>query len=136
MFFPVGPQARGLLLFPSWSRAFAHAKSLQLCPTLCDPMDCSPPASSVHGDSPGEKTGVGCHVLLQGIFPTQGLNLHLLCLLHWQEGSSTSANWAQVTFPASVIWLTPPTLLFGSLIAVSLAYSCSLAWSSHSLEHP
>ena len=26
-----------------------HAKSLQLCPTLCDPMDCSLPGSSVHG---------------------------------------------------------------------------------------
>ena len=26
-----------------------HAKSLQLCPTLCDPMDCSQPGSSVHG---------------------------------------------------------------------------------------
>ena len=46
----------------------------QLCLTLCDPMDCSPPSSSVHGDSPGKNTGVGCHVLLQGIFPTQGLN--------------------------------------------------------------
>ena len=45
----------------------------QLCPT-CDPMDCSPPGSSVHGDSPGKNTGVGCHALLQGIFPTQGLN--------------------------------------------------------------
>ena len=31
-------------------------------------------------------TGVGCHFLLQGIFPTQGLNLHLLHLLHWQVG--------------------------------------------------
>ena len=30
---------------------------------------------------------MGCHTLLQGIFPTQGLNLSLLCLLHWQEGS-------------------------------------------------
>ena len=38
----------------------------------CDPMDCSPPGSSVTGDSPGKKTGVGCHALLQGIFPTQG----------------------------------------------------------------
>ena len=28
---------------------FVHAKSLQLCLTLCDPMDCSPPGSSVHG---------------------------------------------------------------------------------------
>ena len=32
------------------------------------------PGSSVHGDSPGKNTGVGCHALLQGIFPTQGLN--------------------------------------------------------------
>ena len=38
-------------------------------------------------DSPGKDTGVGCHAHLQGIFPTQGLNLHLLCLLHWQSGS-------------------------------------------------
>ena len=46
----------------------------QLCLTLFDPMDCSPPGSSVHGDSPGKNTGVGGHALLQGIFPTQGLN--------------------------------------------------------------
>ena len=45
-----------------------------LCPTLCDPMDCSPPGSSVYGDSPGKNTGVGCHAVLQGIFPTQGSN--------------------------------------------------------------
>ena len=117
----------------------------QLCPTLCDPMDCSLPGSSVHGilqarilqwvaisfsrgsswprdqtrdscfagrfftiwvkkwsvnrsvmpdssqphglqptrllcpwDFPGKNTGVGSHLLLQGIFPTQGLNLGLL----------------------------------------------------------
>ena len=42
-----------------------HAKSLQLCLTLCNPMDSSPPDSSVHGDSPGNKTGVGCCALLQ-----------------------------------------------------------------------
>ena len=39
-------------------------------------------------DSLGKKTGAGCHFLLQGIFPAQGLNPHLLCLLHWQAGSS------------------------------------------------
>ena len=50
----------------------------QSCPTLSDPMDCSPQGSSVHGDSPGKNTGVGCHVLLQGIFSTQGSNLGLL----------------------------------------------------------
>ena len=31
-------------------------------------------AGYIHGDSPGKNTGVGCHVLLQGIFPTQGSN--------------------------------------------------------------
>ena len=36
--------------------------------TLCNPIDYSPPGSSVHGDSPGKDTGVGCHSLLQGIF--------------------------------------------------------------------
>ena len=46
----------------------------QLCPTVCNPIDCSPPGSSAHGDFPGKNTGVGCHALLQGIFPTQGLN--------------------------------------------------------------
>ena len=57
-----------------------HAKSLQLHLTLCDPMGCSQPGSSVHGDSPGKNTGLGCHVLLQGIFPTQELNPSLLHL--------------------------------------------------------
>ena len=51
-----------------------HAKSLQLCPTLYVLMDCSLPGSSVHGDSPGKNTGVGCCAHLQGIFPTQELN--------------------------------------------------------------
>ena len=46
----------------------------QLCLTLCDPMDCSPPGSSAHGDSPGKNTGACCHALLQGIFLTQGWN--------------------------------------------------------------
>ena len=38
-------------------------------------------------DSPGKNTGVGCHALLQGIFPIQGLNPCFLCLLQWQAGS-------------------------------------------------
>ena len=45
----------------------------------------SPPGSSVQ--VPGKNTGVGCHTLLQGIFPTQGRKLCLLCLFHWQVGS-------------------------------------------------
>ena len=46
----------------------------QSCLTLWNPMDSSPPGSSVQGDSPGKNTGVGCHALLQGIFPIQGSN--------------------------------------------------------------
>ena len=57
----------------------------QSCPTLCDPVDYSPPGSSLHGDSPGLNTGVGCHALLQGICPTQESNwglLHCRQILH------------------------------------------------------
>ena len=49
-----------------------------LCPTLSDPIDCSPLSSSVHGNTPGKNTRVGYHALLQGIFPTQGLSPGLL----------------------------------------------------------
>ena len=46
----------------------------QSCPTLCDPMDCSPSGYSVHGDSAGKNTGMGCHALFQRVFLTQGSN--------------------------------------------------------------
>ena len=46
------------------------AVNAKFCQTLCDPMDCSPPGSSVLGILQGKDTGVGCHALLQGIFPT------------------------------------------------------------------
>ena len=44
------------------------------CLTLCDPMNCSSPGSSVHGDSPGKNTGVGCCALPPVDLPTQGWN--------------------------------------------------------------
>ena len=65
-------------------RLYACVLSRFVISTLRDPVDCRLPESR---DSPGKNTGVGCHALLQGIFPTQGSNLHLLCLLHWQVGS-------------------------------------------------
>ena len=46
--------------------------------TLWDLMDCSPPGSSVHGILQAKNTGVGSHSLLQGVFPTPGLNPDLL----------------------------------------------------------
>ena len=43
----------------------------------CNPLDCSPPGSSVHEDSPGKNTGVGCHALLQGVPPGDPPNLEI-----------------------------------------------------------
>ena len=77
----------------------------QLCPTLCDPMNCSPPGLSAHGDSPGKYVGVGCHALLQGIFPTQGSHLRLLCLLRWQVGSLPLAPLGKPS-PNYILFLT------------------------------
>ena len=82
--------------FPKRSPGIASLLSVtQSCPTLWDPMDCSPPHSSVRGTLPGRNTRVGSHSLLQGIFPTQGSNpglLHcrqiLYCLSH-QGNQST-----------------------------------------------
>ena len=56
----------------------------QLPQTLCDPMDHSPPGSPVYGVFQGEYWS-GLPFLLQGIFPTQESNLHLLCLLHSKQ---------------------------------------------------
>ena len=53
-------------------------------PNLWDPVDCSPPGSSVHEIFQASILKVGCHFLLQGIFLTQVSNQHLLHLLHWQ----------------------------------------------------
>ena len=81
----------------------------QACPTLWDSMDCSPPGSSVHGDSLGKNTGVGCHALPQGIFPTQGLNPDLPncrqilnCLSH--QGSPRILEWAAYPFSRGSSW--------------------------------
>ena len=95
-------------------------------------MDCSPPGSSVHEDSPGKNTGVCCHALLEGIFPTQGSNPGLIadrffyCLSHqgsqrilewvaypFSRGSLQARNWIRVSFFAGgffTIWATREAL--------------------------
>ena len=66
-----------------------RAEWLQSRSTLCDPMDCSPSASSVHGILQARilEWVEGCYAILQGTFGTQGCKLHLLHLLHWQADS-------------------------------------------------
>ena len=88
------------------------AKLLQSCLTLGDPMDCSPSGSSVHGMLQALNAGVGCHALLQGIFPTQGSNLCLIHL-HWhlpdpriKPASHTSAL-AGGFFTTGTTWEAP-----------------------------
>ena len=57
-------------------------------------------------DSPGKNTRVGCHALLQRIFPTQGSNPSLLCLLHWQESSLSPVPPGKPSSKASIFSLT------------------------------
>ena len=74
------------------SLLFIISSATRSCPTLCNPVDWAH-QTPVHVILQ-ENTGVGCHFLLWGIFPTQQLNPHLLCLLHWQADSlPTSATW-------------------------------------------
>ena len=81
----------------------------QSCPTLYDPMDCSPPGSSVHGDSPGKNSGVGCHAPLLGIFPTQGSNSgfpHCRQILYHlsHQGSPRILEWVAYPFSRKSSW--------------------------------
>ena len=62
--------ANGIISFFLW----LSNVPFELYPTLCSPMDCSPPGSCVHEISPGKNTGVGCHFPSPGNLPTQGLN--------------------------------------------------------------
>ena len=73
------------------------------------PIDSSPAGSSVNGDSPGKNTGVGCHALLQGIFPTQGSNPGLLyyrwILYHLSyQGSPWVLKWVENPFSRGSSW--------------------------------
>ena len=72
-------------------------------------MDCNPPGSSVHGDSPSKNTGVGCHALLQEVFPTQGLKpglLHCRRILYQlsHKGSPKILEWVAYPFSSGSSW--------------------------------
>ena len=66
-----------------YARARACVLVAQSCPTLCNPMDNSPPGPSVHGIL--QARILGRHSILQEIFPTQGSNLGLLHYRHNQD---------------------------------------------------
>ena len=131
-------------------------KSPQSCLTLCNPMDCNPPGSSVHGDSPGKNTGEGYHGFLQGIFATQGSipDLpHCRWILHWwshqgswrilgwvaylfSKGSPWSRNWTRVSCIAGgffTSWATRGALecIIGIFKVVSPGNLNPLLWFNH-----
>ena len=64
-----------------------HALSHFSTVRLCNPMDRSPPGSSVYGILQARVLEWVAISSFRGILPTQGPNPHLLCLLHWQAGS-------------------------------------------------
>ena len=96
----------------------------QPCLTFCNPMDCSLPGFSIHGIFPGKSTGVGCHFLLQGIFPTQGSNsgfphcrqiLYHLSHLKLEHSLLISTNPIDKVVLKSVIFLS--VFYFSSLLS-------------------
>ena len=108
-------------------------------------MDYSLPDSSVHSDSPGKNTGVGCHAFLQGLFPTQGWNPGLphcrqivYCLSH--QGSpnflsgptltSVHDYWENHSFDQRDCGGKVISLLFNTLFRFVIAF---LPWSKHLL---
>ena len=86
-------------VFLTWVLSFLNITlnstcvSAQLCLPLCDPHGLYLARFLCPWNFPGKNTGIACYFLLQGIFPTQGMNLHLLCLLHWQADSNYWATW-------------------------------------------
>jgi len=68
-FFLFGSIFKPLYLFYQQAHPICTTFFAQSCVTLGNPVDYSPPGSSIHGIL--QKTGVGCHSLLQGIFRTQ-----------------------------------------------------------------
>ena len=94
----------------------------QSCPTLSNPMDCTLPGSSAHG---GKNTRVGCHFLLQGIFPTQGSNSHLLL---WQADPLHTAKIVNIilVYHSSKEAITP-LVYYRWLIYILIALSFSIS---------
>ena len=86
------------------------SSATQLCLTFCNPMDCSPPGSSVHGILQAISFGVGCNFLFQGIFLTPGIE-------HESLASPELAK--QILY----LWVTWEALIFIS-IASNFYRSC------------
>ena len=105
----------------------------QSCPTLCTPMDCSPPGSCVHGDSLGKNTEAGCRALLQRIFPTQGSRPGVSIAGGFRQGRPRVLEWVSHPFSGTLTTrkstrglLNPRQILYQlSYLGSSLFLLCS-----------
>ena len=105
----------------SAAAAAATAKSLHSCPTLCDPIDGSPPGCPVHGIFQA-KYWSGVPLPSPGIFPDQGSNLYLL---HWQADSLPLNHRGSLLFSFPKFYLV--------LSQISLVSLYSFCFSAHTL---
>ena len=112
------PTSRPPLLSWHYGNIFC-AVCAQSCLTLCDPMDCSPLGSLVHGDSPGKNTGVGCHALLQGIFPTQVSCIKADSSLSEPPGKHIANNGLRYFFPIYK-WCFPINMILQNFLRMPL----------------
>ena len=121
-----------------------------VCVCVCVCVICSVVSNSLwpHGlqptrllcpwSSPGKNTGVGCHFLFQGIFPTQGWYLRLLCLLHWLADSLLLSHLGS---PFLDLWLTLISSsyhLLSTLTFLPSSYKdhCDSIGSTHTTQVP
>ena len=105
-------ESKGKYILEAEGAATTAAKSLQSCPTLCDPIDGSPPGSPRPWDSPGKNTGVGCHCLLQ-CMKVKLLSRVRLSVTPWTAahqaplsmGFSRQEYWSGVPLPSPLVTL-------------------------------
>ena len=117
------------------------ANLLQSCPTLWDPMDSSPAGSSVHGDSTGKNTGVGCHFPPPGYLPDPKIEPVSFTSPALAGGSFTTSTTLQILFYVIPVTLAslfslnsssthlPQNLMFLQLAMFSLQKSTWLTLS-------
>ena len=84
-------------------QAVVAAKSLQLCPTLCNPIDGSPPGSPIPWDSPVKNIVVGCHFLLQCMKVKSESEVAQSCLTQQHHGLHLPGSSINGTFQARVL---------------------------------
>ena len=113
-----------------------YAKSLQLCPTLCDPIDRSPPGSPNPWDSPGKNSGVGCHFLLQCIKVKSQSEVAQSCLTQQPHGLQPTRLLCPWDFPGKNTGVGCHFLLQGIFPTqrLNLCLLHLLHWQGYSLQ--